>query len=637
MLVLPGYAMVMPMSSLEMGSRSDLEALRRSGRGKFIVVALLLALTLGAAGWWFFLRKQGVGNPEDPAKVIVVARSRGLSILLTDGGFDAAEGTFEAWVNKAQDEVPDLEVDGIEAIMTLADRFGYGYVVFERPQDVDFSALDIEGGVPELPEHVRFAVLSAGDFGFPHVMTVNPEPSKVMQSHGVVLLQALFAQERLAATLGPDENMAMDVIKLRDQVRDAVDRLQRIPEAEKLAEKIVGEVDRQLVDEELAEPKPHRLADALQSTRPIPLANGSVLGISRGFQVVSRDAVRADLDLEDEEKFFVGPATEGERTPCEALAGGSVSINESPRYSIGDHGDAILLHTLSDGYVLWALDPKAEGCAFKKVGDVPAPEPGLSSEALPNAAGLVLRVGDVGGQAVVAVADAKTDTTSLLGMLDGASISAVAWLDARHVAAIVRRDDDIDALALLDIERPTQVLFLPASALENAETLGEVAAVKIGASPVLAVTAGQYPRRLYRLQLPAALDALFDAPPASPATPPVVREGLPTIVTLDTTGVTATALTTEGQAYSPSASPDGTKIAFVLDDSGLDERNPGDSEVAVVATEGGGKGLRLLTRNALRDYGPRFTADGKHVVFETRVEIPKTDWRITAARAVAVD
>ena len=272
MLVLPGYAMVMPMSSLEMGSRSDLEALRRSGRGKFIVVALLLALTLGAAGWWFFVRKQGVGNPEDPAKVIVVARSRGLSILLTDGGFDAAEGTFEAWVNKAQDEVPDLEVDGIEAIMTLADRFGYGYVVFERPQDVDFSALDIEGGVPELPEHVRFAVLSAGDFGFPHVMTVNPEPSKVMQSHGVVLLQALFAQERLAATLGPDENMAMDVIKLRDQVRDAVDRLQRIPEAEKLAEKIVGEVDRQLVDEELAEPKPHRLADALQSTRPIPLA-----------------------------------------------------------------------------------------------------------------------------------------------------------------------------------------------------------------------------------------------------------------------------------------------------------------------------------------------------------------------------
>jgi Tol biopolymer transport system component len=112
---------------------------------------------------------------------------------------------------------------------------------------------------------------------------------------------------------------------------------------------------------------------------------------------------------------------------------------------------------------------------------------------------------------------------------------------------------------------------------------------------------------------------------------------MPTLVTLDGSGFTATALTTEGQAFSPSASPDGSKIAFVLDDSGLDERNPGDSEVALVATDGGGKGLRLLTRNALRDHSPRFTADGSHVVFETRVEIPKTDWRITAARAVTVD
>ena len=83
--------MVMPMSSTEMGSRSDLEALHRSGRGKFVVVALLLVLALGAAGWWFFLRKQGTGNPEDPAKVIVVARSRGLSIGLVDGGSESFE------------------------------------------------------------------------------------------------------------------------------------------------------------------------------------------------------------------------------------------------------------------------------------------------------------------------------------------------------------------------------------------------------------------------------------------------------------------------------------------------------------------------------------------------------------------
>lgn len=643
-------AMVMPMSQLEMGSRSDLEALRRSGRGKFVLVALLLIAALGAAGWWFLVRKQGTGNPEDPAKVIVVGGSRGLSIVLTEGGFDAAEGSFEAWVSKAHDEVPELEVDGIEAIMELADRFGYGYVVFERPQEVDFSALDIDGGVPDLPEHVRFAVLSAGDFGFPHVMTVNPEPSKVMHGTGVVLLQALFEQKALGATLQPEDSASMADLKLRDQLRDAVDQLQRIPEAEKLADKIVHEVDRQLADAELAEPKPHRLGAALESVRPVPLANGQILGISRGFQVVSRDAMSADLDLEDEERFILADVAAGAGAPsaCDAIAGGKINVHESPRYWFGNEGDAVLLQTLSEGLVLWTLEDEATGCAFIRAGELPAPTPGLSSDALPHGSGRVARAGEAGGQAVVSVVDARTGDEQLLGMLDAASFAHMTWLDARRIAAIARRDDEVDMLVLLDVERPTRVVTIPATIFENASGLGEVARVQSGGEhPVLAVTAGGHPRRLYRLDLPMALDALFEsaAPRAEPAGEGAgdlagdfggaERPGMPTLVTPPLHLFTATALTTEGEAFAPSASPDGKLLAFVLADSGLDERNPGDSEIAVVAADAGGKGLRLLTRNALRDYGPRFTADGSHVVFETRVEIPKTEWRITAARAVS--
>ena len=233
------------MTDVEYGSRSDLEALRRSGRGKVITLLLLLVAALGAAGWFFFLRKQGTGNPEDPAKVLIVARTRGYSIVLTDAGFEAAEGTLEAWELKAKEEVPNLETTGVEAIMTLADRFGYGFVVFENPQEIDFSALDIEGGVPELPEHVRFAVLSAGDFAFPHVMTVNPKPSEVLRGSSVVILQALFLQEQLAETLPDAESPSIHAIQLRDRLSEAIERLGQIPEAEKMAEKIVHQVRRQ--------------------------------------------------------------------------------------------------------------------------------------------------------------------------------------------------------------------------------------------------------------------------------------------------------------------------------------------------------------------------------------------------------
>ncbi|MEX1366679.1 MAG: hypothetical protein AB1Z98_26370, partial [Nannocystaceae bacterium] len=130
------------MTDVELGSRSDLEALSRSGRGKVITLVVLLAVALGAAGWYFLVRKQGTGNPEDPAKVIFVGTSRGFSMVLDDAGFEAAEGTFEAWEQKAKEEVPDLQTTGIESIMEVADRFGYGYVIFEDPQSVDFSALD---------------------------------------------------------------------------------------------------------------------------------------------------------------------------------------------------------------------------------------------------------------------------------------------------------------------------------------------------------------------------------------------------------------------------------------------------------------------------------------------------------------
>jgi hypothetical protein len=638
------------MTDADYGSRSDLEALQRSGRGKVVALLLMLVVALGAAGWFFLLRKQGTGNAEDPTKILVVAHSRGYSLVLADVGFEAHEGTFEAWEQKAKEEVPDLETTGIESIMTLADRFGYGYVVFEDPKGIDFSKLDIDGDVPTLPDHVQFAVLSSGDFAFPHVMTVNPEPSEVMRGSSVVILQALFLQERLADALPENSAPSIEAVQLRDRLREALERLAQIPEAERLAEKIVGQVRRQLEEEERAEPKPGLAGRPLESGSPFGLANGQQLTISRGFQVVTRDAVRADLELDDVERLWVG-ALGGEadaRSKCEGLAGGELSVNESPRYWVAEDGAAVLVQSLTAGLELYTLAASQPGCAFVAKGKVPAPSPGLG-QAVPAGHGQVARVGMVGSQGVVSVVTAGQDDELMLGMLDDTSLEAVAWLDDRHLVAV----GSGPALFFFDTQAPLRVLRLAGSVFGNAEAVHEVAVGKRGPRPVVVVTAGYSPQKLYRLDLPVDLAELFTAPPtdtgntgetgdAAAADPTAIPDGgedreargLPSIVALDPNRFVTTALTHEGSVRSPTVSIDGTRVAFELHGEMFDPTAPDDAEVASVPVAGGS--LAVLTRNALKDSEPRITADGSHVLFKTRVEIPMTDWVVSSPRVVAL-
>jgi hypothetical protein len=621
----------------DLGSRTDLEALSRAGRFKFVVLGLLLVGALGLAAW-SFLRKTGTGNPEDPRKVIVVTTGThvGYSIALQEAGFDGAEGTFNAWENKAKSEVPDLEETGVAAIMALADRFGYAFVAFERPQDVDFSGLDIDGGVPTFEEHVRFAVLTAGDLSFPHVVATNPVPSKVMRSNTLILLQALFAQPRLAQLLDP-ANADIDDIQLADQLREGLDRVKQVPEAELMASKIVDQIRQQLVDEERAEPKPALVAEPLESGSAFPLHNGGLLTISRSFDLVTRDAVRADLHLAEEERILFGqPGGEpGARVACESLAGGKLSVHDSARFGASIDGGAVLLKTLSEGLVLWALEP-GESCAFRRVGEVPSPSAGVEGDANPHASGKVARTGVAGGFAVIEVATAGTQERVQLAMLDhGGTFGDAVWLDAVHLAAVSAHPSGVgDAIYIVSLDEPTRVLVVPAPTFDGTDDLGQVAHLP-GAKAMLAVTAGGFPRRLFALELPGTWAEMFATPPNVVA--PTERTGLPTLYEIDMTKMAARALTREGRVLDPVVAPDGRFAAFELTDVELDDHpeHKGDTEIAAVEIATGR--LKLLTRNALRDADPRFTQDGKHVVLETRVEIPKTDWTVTAPRIVAVD
>jgi hypothetical protein len=237
----------------------------------------------------------------------------------------------------------------------------------------------------------------------------------------------------------------------------------------------------------------------------------------------------------------------------------------------------------------------------------------------------------------------------MLGMLDDTSLEDVAWLSDRHLVAVGSSLEG-PGVWLFDTQTPLRVLRLPGSVFENAEAVHEVAVGKRGPRPVVVVTAGSLPRKLYRLDLPADLAELFTAPPTDAAalTPGApgfavaaplpaddrAARGLPSVVALDPNRFVTVALTHEGSARSPSVAFDGTRVALELRGEMYDPTAPDDAEIGSVPAQGGS--LAVLTRNALKDSEPLITAEGTHVLLKTRVEIPRTDWVVSSPRVVKV-
>jgi len=200
-------------------TRTDLEALQGSGRSKVILLAGMLVVALGIAAW-FFVRSGGVGNSESPGRVLVVSNSPFYKAYLLDLGFEVDLQTFDHLKEKARTEVDDLDGTGVEAIMIMADHFGYGYVVFDSPEKYDFSELDVEGDAPTFSGGELFAVISVGDLAFPNKVTA-----------GAGLLESLFEQDRLAEILPPKQPPTVEALQLKDQLRLAIERLTEAPSA----------------------------------------------------------------------------------------------------------------------------------------------------------------------------------------------------------------------------------------------------------------------------------------------------------------------------------------------------------------------------------------------------------------------
>jgi hypothetical protein len=195
----------------------DMEALTGSKRAPIILLAATIGLGLAGAAWAFW-PSGGIGNPEDPAKILVVTEHASREPFLEKMGFDADAQTLDNLEAKAHAEVEGLEVEGLAAIVTLADQFGFGYVVFEQPEKLDFSGLELDAA-PTFDDNVRYAVVSVGDLADPMKVTTGSD-----------LLQALFEQDRLAALVPPNEPTDVEAVELRDKLREGVDAYVRGPE-----------------------------------------------------------------------------------------------------------------------------------------------------------------------------------------------------------------------------------------------------------------------------------------------------------------------------------------------------------------------------------------------------------------------
>ncbi|HGG56289.1 MAG TPA: hypothetical protein ENK31_00660, partial [Nannocystis exedens] len=248
-------------------SHSDIQVLQSSNRSK--LVALGGIVVIAATG--FYLTRGGpIGAPEEASSVMIVTQGSFLyKHAMEDLGFRVLEQRQGAFVDKAKEMMPELakeeELDDVTAILQLADYGGYAFVAFENPESIDFSGVEIDGGLPSFDKSTRFAVISAGDFAFPHQMSVTPKRSDVVPGIDLDLLTALFIQEPLHSALAQNPQAGPEVLVLSNQLERAIERVSMIDEATRTIAKIEEASRKLLIDEERGRDKPALLGSPSES------------------------------------------------------------------------------------------------------------------------------------------------------------------------------------------------------------------------------------------------------------------------------------------------------------------------------------------------------------------------------------
>lgn len=327
-----------------------------SSRLKPVLLTVALA-GLAAGAWWMFGR--GKGQPEDPARVLIVGPTPGLVDYLDRKGFDPDYLSYGAAIGEGQ--AFDSSLDDLPAIVEYADQLGYGYVALSMAHGERYQLAAIEYDAGEPPPGTTFMVISVGDLG-KHV-SYGGVPVGVLHEHPldeqIGLLLALLNQPELAKARS---GQAINDIMIRFGSADTIDDVEALEQAQKKMERQAA-TWRALAEQERGSPKPIELAQPFERLSGWPLANGGILlGSARGTWR-SRDGLTTTWETGDAvvELGVITPDKLDVRLPCPALPD-RVALDDG--FAIAPTGDALLLPSNSYVAELWTV--AGPGCEIDR-------------------------------------------------------------------------------------------------------------------------------------------------------------------------------------------------------------------------------------------------------------------------------
>ena len=344
------------------------------------IIGVCTLAGLASAAWW--LSAGGKGQPEDPARVLIVGPTPQLAEFLQDKGFDALHLSWGAAIGEGK--AFDSTLDGLAAILEYADQSGIGYVALSMAHGErhDFAGLGYGADAAnQPPPGTTFAIASVGDLG-QHISYGGVVPAVVHEhpvDERVGLLLGLFNQPKLAKAR--TRNASNDLMIRFGSARTLADVAAYEQAQDAMRRQITGWTS--LAAKDRAEPKPTELAAPYEPLRGWPLANGAVL-LGSG-----RDAWRSEDGLST--RWADGPLPTtfsvvalghglGERSPCPSLPD---TLVLDGGFTVASAGDALLIPRTAHVADLWVLT--GDGCGFEKRAEIRRLDGGALGE--PRASG----------------------------------------------------------------------------------------------------------------------------------------------------------------------------------------------------------------------------------------------------------
>ena len=629
----------------EQPSLTNLEAVKPKGPRIFIG-ALAFVIAFGV-GWWFLRDDSGPrGERDDPARILLVSEDAQLKPMLVDLGFEVEQQSLEAIQARADEEIDDAE--GLGAVLHLADVLGYGYVAFERPDPAGFADLTVTAESVDLAGDEDFVVFSVGDVGYPPHVSSASHPSLYDPPRFVLLLRALFDQDRLAATLLPEQQRSMQAQPLGEKLDDAIDLLGAYGLIDNRAKGLATARHDELETAETVKPPPAILGVATERSRAFPLADGGLLLVVEAPVLLEPEREVVELTYPGQARFaYQPPGTDdvGSRVPCPSLHGGAIARDA---HLLTSNGQRVLAVIEGEQIHVWRLDPEGEACTFQRLGSVPAPVAGDMGSVHDD--GRLARAAARSDALVVEIWTPDSGTPQELLMPGCTRIGDPVWLDDQVLAISCRHEPQTAAELgwgasepTVDPERPESVLDEPAPPVPDESWLyvarltdGAIAALPaarfgeydgvydlepvLGDEQTALVLAQQWggQARLITAAMPgsALIDAALAPPddPEQPRRPAFVPAAVTVTLGIIPPGTFAVRELDLKGGVRLRAGPDGRRLAVEVDATAFD---PHARNVAVLDLDSG-KLERLVNNPRVEHMDPRFTADGKHLVFTSR-------------------